>query len=119
MINNVVLVGRITADPELNKTNSGKNWSRFSLALNRGDEVDYVNCVAWENQAENLVKFIKKGQTIGVEGRIKTGQFTKDDGTTINTFDIVVHSITFLEPKPKTEEATADAAAPSKDNVPF
>lgn len=117
MINNVVLVGRITHDLELKETNSGKKWVRFSVALNRAEEVDYVTVVAWEQQAENLVKYQSKGSLIGVEGRIKTSTFDRQDGTKGYNFDIVAHSITYLESKKDSEKTPA--ATENKDNVPF
>lgn len=80
MINNVVLVGRLTKDPELRYTQTGIAVARFTVAVNRAfsnqqgeKEADFINCVAWRKQAENLANFMRKGSQVGVEGRIQTG----------------------------------------------
>ena len=98
-MNNCILIGRITKDLELNKTQSNKSYVRFTLAVKRiGDEVDFINCIAWENQAENLVKFMGKGSLIGVEGRIQTGSYETDNGTRYTT-GVVAVRVHFLESK--------------------
>lgn len=106
MINRTILVGRITKDPELKYTQSNVAYVRFTIAVNRtfteanGErKADFIGCVAWRNQAENLAKFIRKGGLIGVEGRIQTGQFDDQNGNRQFTTDVVCDSIQFLEPK--------------------
>ena len=106
MINRVVLVGRLTKDPELRYTPSGLAVVRFTIAVNRqfsnqsGEkEADFINCVAWRKQAENLANFQRKGNLIGVEGRIQTGSFEGQDGKRVYTTDVVADSIQFLEPR--------------------
>ena len=106
MINRVVLVGRLTKDPELRYTPSGVPTCRFTLAVNRtfsnqqGDrEADFINCVVWRKQAENTANFLKKGSLAGVEGRIQTGSYEGQDGKRVYTTDVVCDSIQFLEPK--------------------
>lgn len=102
MINRVVLVGRLTKDPELRYTPSGIPMARFTLAVNRtfGErEADFIGCLAWRKQAENLANFMKKGSLIGVEGRIQTGSFEGQDGKRVYTTDIVADAIQFLEVK--------------------
>ena len=105
MLNNCVIIGRITKDLELNKTQSNISYVRFTLAVNRSftDEsgerqADFINCIAWREQAENLVKFMKKGSQIGVQGRIQTGSYESDKGT-VYTTDVVAERIQFLESK--------------------
>ena len=105
MINQVVLVGRTTKDIELAYTRNSKAYTKFSLAVNRGfkDEqgnyqADFIRVVAWGKQAENAAKFVKKGDLIGVTGRIETGSYD-DNGTTRYTTDVVANSIVFLESK--------------------
>lgn len=109
MINNVVLVGRLTKDPELKQTSSGIYFSNFTLAVNRtfkndnGEtEADFINCIVWRNQAESLCKYMKKGSQIGVEGRIQTRSYETEEGMRYIT-EVVANSITFLESK--TEKA--------------
>ena len=104
MINRTVLVGRLTKDPELKYTPSGVPMARFTLAVNRpfsnqqGEkEADFINCVAWRKQAENLSNFMKKGNMVGIEGRIQTGSFEGQDGKRVFTTDVIADSIQFLE----------------------
>ncbi|MFJ6210572.1 single-stranded DNA-binding protein [Lysinibacillus sp. NPDC092081] len=109
MINRVVLVGRLTKDPELRYTPNGVASCRFTVAVNRtfqnqqGDrEADYISCQAWRKQAENLANFMKKASLIGLEGRIQTGSYEGQDGKRVYTTDIVADSIQFLEPRNST-----------------
>ncbi|MFY0519276.1 single-stranded DNA-binding protein [Lysinibacillus sp. UGB7] len=106
MINRVVLVGRLTKDPELRYTPNGIASTRFTVAVNRtfsnqqGEkEADFISCVAWRKQAENLANFMKKGSLIGVEGRIQTGSYEGQDGKRVYTTDVVADSVQFLEPR--------------------
>ncbi|SPU40739.1 single-strand binding protein [Lysinibacillus capsici] len=106
MINRVVLVGRLTKDPELRYTPNGIASARFTVAVNRtfsnqqGErEADFISCVAWRKQAENLANYQRKGNLIGVEGRIQTGSYEGQDGKRVYTTDVVADSIQFLEPR--------------------
>lgn len=105
MINRVVLVGRLTKDPELKYTQSGTPMARFTVAVNRfkkeGEEqqADFISCIAWRKQAENLANFMKKGNLIGLEGKVQTGSFDGQDGKRVYTTDIVADSVQFLEPR--------------------
>ena len=95
-MNNIVLIGRITKDPELKYTNNGKGNTRFTLAVQRNkDETDFINCVAWEKTAENIAEYIKKGSQIAVQGSIRTGSYEKD-GRTIYTTDVWVYKFDFV-----------------------
>ena len=105
MINRVVLVGRITRDPETQQTNTGIPYVRFSLACNRpfkdqnGErQADFINCIAWRNQAEFLRNFVRKGNQLAVEGRIQTNNYTDANGNNRQAFDILVESVSNLEP---------------------
>ena len=87
MINRVVLVGRLTKDPELRYTPNGIPVSTFTLAVNRtftnrqGErEADFINCVVWRKQAENVANYLRKGSLAGVEGRIQTRSYEAQDG---------------------------------------
>ncbi|MFJ7700020.1 single-stranded DNA-binding protein [Lysinibacillus fusiformis] len=109
MINRVVLVGRLTKDPELRYTPNGIASCRFTVAVNRtfqnqqGErEADFINCQAWRKHAENLANFMKKGSLIGLEGKIQTGSYEGQDGKKIYTTDVVADSIQFLEPRNST-----------------
>jgi single-strand DNA-binding protein len=106
MINRVVLVGRLTKDPELKYTQTGIAVTRFTLAVNRAfqsasgeREADFISCVAWRKQAENVANFLKKGSLVGVDGRIQTGSFEGQDGKRVYTTEVVADSTQFLEPR--------------------
>jgi len=112
MINRVILVGRLVADVELRYTQNNIANTKFRLAVNRSykkegqPDADFINCVAWRAQAENMARFLKKGSLIGVEGRIETGSFQGQDGQMRYTTDVIVDSVQFLEPR--TAEPTGD-----------
>lgn len=125
MINRVVLVGRLTRDPELKYTTGGIANLRFSLAVNRNfkddkrnQQADFINCMAWRGQAENMAKFLKKGALIGVEGRIETGSYD-DNGTTRYTTNVVANSITFLESKKGQNQSQATQPTQEAGYNPF
>lgn len=106
MINRVVLVGRLTKDPELKYTQSGIASCRFTLAANRPfknaageQEADFINCVTWRKQAENTANYLKKGSLTGIEGRIQTSSFEGNDGKRVFMTEVVADSVQFLEPK--------------------
>lgn len=128
MINQTVLVGRITRDPELKRTQSNISYVRFTLAVNRSykdesgeTQADFISCIAWRTQAENLARFMKQGSQIGLVGRIQTGSYESDKGT-IYTTDVVADNIQFLESKPKQDNKGNDyyeQEAPLEDTLPF
>jgi len=100
-MNSTQLVGRLTRDPELRYTTSGKAVANANIAVNRTfkrDEADFINLVAWGKTAEVLANHVKKGSRIGVEGRIETGFYEKD-GRRVYTTDVVVNQIHFLDSK--------------------
>lgn len=105
MINNVVLVGRITR-VELRMSDSGKAYTNFSLAVNRAfkgqdgkQQADFINCIVFGKQAENLARYCGKGSMIGVLGSIQTGKYQGKDGNTVFTTDIMVQNVQFLDTK--------------------
>lgn len=113
MINRTVLVGRLTKDVELKYTQSGIAVSRFTLAVNRPfknqngeNEADFINCVAWRKQAENMANFLRKGSLIGLEGRIQTSSFDGKDGNRVFMTEVVADSVQFLEPRSKSDNQT-------------
>ncbi|UII55947.1 single-stranded DNA-binding protein [Cytobacillus spongiae] len=106
MMNRVVLVGRLTKDPELRYTPSGVAVATFTLAVNRtftnqqGErEADFINCVVWRKPAENVANFLKKGSLAGVDGRIQTRSFEGQDGKRVYVTEVVAESVQFLEPR--------------------
>jgi single-strand DNA-binding protein len=111
MINRTILVGRITKAPELKYTASNIAFVKFTLAVNRSfteangeRKADFIQCIVWRNQAENISKFVKKGSLLGVEGRIQTGSYDDKEGNRKYTTDVVCDSVQFLEPKGTQEQ---------------
>lgn len=104
-MNNVCLVGRLTRDPELRTTASGISNCRFSIAVdgrpgqNGEPHTDFINIVVWRGQADNVAKFCKKGSMVGIVGRIQTGSYQAQDGTTRYTTDVVADNVRFLSSK--------------------
>ncbi len=127
-MNNVCLVGRLTRDPELRTTSSGIANCRFSIAVdgrpgaNGEPHTDFINIVVWRNQAENVAKYCKKGSMVGVTGRIQTGSYQAQDGTTRYTTDVVADNVRFLSSKNSGEssyqEQTPDYAMDKGDSQP-
>ena len=105
-MNRTVLVGRLVRDPELKHTSSGVAVANFTIAVNRPftnqqgeNEADFINCVVWRKAAENLATYQKKGNLIGVDGRIQTRSFENQEGKRIFVTEVVAENIQFLEPK--------------------
>ena len=111
-MNKVYLIGRLTNDPELRKTNNDLSVCRFTLAVNRdyvkGEEkqADFINCIAWRNQADNLARYIRKGGLIAIDGMIQTGSYDDANGKKVFTTDIVANHIEFLESAKKQDNNT-------------
>lgn len=106
MLNRVVLVGRLTRDPDLRYTPNGTAVANFTVAANRpftnqqGErEADFINCVVWRRPAENLANYMKKGNLIGVDGRLQSRTYEGQDGKTVFVTEVVADSVQFLEPK--------------------
>jgi single-strand DNA-binding protein len=106
MMNRVVLVGRLTKDPELRYTPNGVPVATFTLAVNRNfsnqqgeRETDFINCVVWRKPAENVANFLKKGSLAGVDGRIQTRNYEGQDGKRVYVTEVLAESVQFLEPK--------------------
>ncbi|MGG3102110.1 single-stranded DNA-binding protein [Bacillus velezensis] len=106
MLNRVILVGRLTKDPELRYTPNGAAVAKFTLAANRtftnqsGErDADFINCVTWRRQAENVANFLKKGSLAGVDGRLQTRNYENQQGQRIFVTEVQAESVQFLEPK--------------------
>ncbi|HEM4288223.1 TPA: single-stranded DNA-binding protein [Streptococcus suis] len=104
-MNNVVLVGRLTRDVELRYTPSNQAVATFTLAVNRNfknqatgeREADFINCVIWNKQAENLANWTKKGHLIGITGRIQTRSYENQQGQRVYVTEVVAESFQLLE----------------------
>ncbi len=112
-MNKVILIGRLTKDPELRRTPTDVSVVQFTIAVNRAyqqngeKQADFINCVAWRNQAENLAKYIKKGGQIAVEGSIQTRSYDDPNGVRKFVTEVICNQITFLESK-KTDSGYGD-----------
>ena len=106
MTNRVVLIGRLTKDPDLKYSESNLPVLRFTIAVNRiftdqngQKQADFINCVAFRKQAENMALFLGCGSQIAVEGRIQTRNYQGKDGNTVYVTEVVAESVQFLESK--------------------
>ena len=123
MVNRVVLVGRLVKDPELRKTVSDISFATFTLAVdNRMRESDgtrgtiFIDCRVYREQAENLVKSTRKGSKVAVDGSLNQRNFERRDGSKGKVIEIVVDSVTFLDPNPNRENNAIEE--PKFDDVP-
>lgn len=105
-INSVILVGRLTKDPELRYTSNGVACCQFSLAVSNGKSKDgeerpasFPNIVVWDKQAENLAKYQKKGSQIAVDGKIQTRSYENEKGVKVYVTEVVAMQIQFLDSK--------------------
>lgn len=126
MINRVILVGRLTKDPEMRGTASGKKVCSFTLAVSKPGKdagADFISCVAWEKTAELIAQYLHKGSQIGVEGRIQTRNY-EDPNTFKKVYvtEVLVNDITFLDSKseqPKVEIEDEPLIDITNDDLPF
>ena len=121
MINNTVLVGRLTKDPDLKHTANGQATASFTLAVNRsfknanGDrEADFINCVIWRKSAETLANYARKGTLLGVTGRIQTRNYENQQGQRVYVTEVVVENFQLLESKnSNSSQNTSTASVPN------
>ncbi|MFV0424978.1 MAG: single-stranded DNA-binding protein [Bacilli bacterium] len=104
MLNKVVLIGRLTRDPDMRFTQSQRAVCSFNLAVNRNfttqsgeREADFINIVCWGRTAENVSKFLSKGSLVAVDGRIQTRNYDNAQGQRVYVTEVVAESVTFLE----------------------
>jgi len=119
-MNKVMLVGRLTAKPELRYTGSNTAFLRFTVAVNRPfanaegkREADFINVVAWRKQAETIAKFFDKGNLIGIEGRLQTGSYDDQNGNKRYTTDVQLDNFEFVEGRKDGANAASDSDAGS------
>ena len=106
MLNQTIIVGRLVKDPELDVTDTGKKMSRITLAVPRsyknsiGEyETDFIKCVLWRGVAERTTEYCKKGDIVGVKGRLQTSSYEDKDGVKKYTSDVIAEKVTFLSSK--------------------
>ncbi|WP_125568500.1 single-stranded DNA-binding protein [Companilactobacillus insicii] len=117
MINRVVLVGRLTRDPELRYTGSGAAVASFTVAVNRqftnaqGErEADFINCVIWRKAAENFNNFTNKGSLVGIDGRLQSRSYENQQGQRVYVTEVVVDNFSLLESKAESEKRNANSS---------
>ncbi len=105
MLNQIVLVGRLVRNPELKETENGKKITRITLAVPRsyknpdGEyDTDFINCTLWTGIAESTSEYCKKGDLLGIKGRLQTSSYEKDEET-IYAMDVIAEKVTFLTSK--------------------
>ena len=104
-MNHFVGIGRLTRDPNVKYTQSGKAYASFTLAIDRrksadgNQQADFIQCVAWEKTAEVISQYVSKGQKIAVEGRIQTRSYDAQDGNKRYVTEVVVQSMEFCDSK--------------------
>ncbi len=106
MINRVVLVGRLTRDPELRNTNSGNSVVSFTVAVDNpvanpdgSKSTSFFDCTAWSKTADFVSKYARKGSLVGLEGRLNQRKYQRKDGTNANVVEIICDNVQLLEPK--------------------
>ena len=109
-MNRVMLIGRLTAKPELRYTGSNIPYARFSVAINRTfsnsqgqRETDFINVIIWRKQAENVCNFLDKGSLVSVEGRLQSNSYDDKDGNKRYSLDVVADNVQFLESKSQSQ----------------
>ena len=128
-MNQVSIIGRLTANPELRHTQSGTACTRFNVAVDRrvkqGEEkqTDFITVVAWQQRAEFICKYFSKGQRIALTGSIRTGNYTDKDGNKRNTFEVWAENVEFCETKTQTtqlqpEQQKASENKPDMEYIP-
>lgn len=124
-MNKVLLVGRLTRDPEMRTTSTGMVVTRFSVAVNhnytdRNGErgVDFINCSAFNKPAENIAKYCKKGSLVSVEGSIRTSSYDAQDGTKRYSTEVACTQVNFLSAKSENNGGFAEPnfAEPAMNN---
>jgi single-strand DNA-binding protein len=122
MLNIVVIMGRLTADPELRTTPSGVSVTSFTVAVDRSyqkqgaeRQTDFINVVAWRSTAEFVTRYFRKGSMIAVNGSLQVRRYTDKDGNNRTAYDVVADAVNFCGSK--AESGTTGAAAPRQDQV--
>lgn len=122
-MNRVALVGRITKEVELKKTQTGKDVANITVAVDKiGGEADFINVVVWNKTAEFLSKYAKKGSRVSVDGRIQTRTYDDQNGKKVYVFEVVADYVDLLENKEKEKDVEFDIGTHNvtkKDDLPF
>ncbi len=124
-MNRVVLIGRLTRDPDLRYPSSNVPVANFTIAVNRpfenqnGERVaDFINVIVWRKQAENVKKYVGKGSLVGVEGRIQTRNYEGADGKRVYVTEVVADSVQFLETKSQAQSRGISTSNSIPEDIP-
>lgn len=124
-MNKVILVGRLTKDPELKRTNNDISVVQFTIAVNRtfqsktGEkQADFINCVVWRQQAENFAKYMRKGSLIGIDGQIQTRNYDDPNGVRKYVTEVICDSIHFLESKSSRNDSSSGFSDVNQYDIP-
>lgn len=114
MLNRVALVGRLTRDPELRRTGSGKAVTSFNLAVERNfksddQEADFINCVCWGKIAENTERYCSKGSMVSIDGRIQTRNYDNSQGQKVYVTEVIADSVQFISTRNNNTATAAQA----------
>ena len=127
-MNKVILIGRLTRDPELKTTTTGVSVTTFSIAVERNyvneetgqRDADFINCLSWRKQAENIARYCSKGSQIALEGRLQVRSYDDRDGNRRFVTEVVADNVTFLTPKKKEEQVAEEVEEQQEEsNVDF
>lgn len=125
MLNRTVLVGRLTKDVELNKTQSGLSVCKFIVAVNRmkdkdgNQQADFPNVIAWRQSADFLCQYGHKGDLIGIEGRIQTRNYDGSDGKKVYVTEVVADNVQILESRKNKETSTPNYSGTQSEDSQF
>ena len=140
MLNKIILIGRLCADPSLKYTPQGKAVATFTLAVNRKfnkEETDFINCVVWRQQAEFAANYGSKGRLTAVEGRLQVRSYENQEGKKQYVTEVVVDDVKFLDKKTSEDKPASNSVqtgfedlgkeirledvdiADSEDDIPF
>lgn len=126
MLNRVALVGRLTKDPELRRTSSGKAVTSFNLAVERNfkreneQDADFINCVCWGKIAENTERYCSKGSMVSVDGRIQTRNYENNQGQKVYVTEVIADSVQFINTRKENQtapQAPVNSQAPVNNYV--
>jgi|LSQX01.2.fsa_nt_gb single-strand DNA-binding protein len=117
-MNTISLIGNMAYDPELKQTQTEKSVTKFTIAVkdkfNR-DKTDWIDCVAWGKTAELCAEYLKKGNKVGVVGRLSTRTYENKDGKNVKVYEVVVSDVTFLTSRQNREQSNDT----DSENIPF
>lgn len=121
-MNNVFLIGRLTKKPELRTTSTGANTTSFVLAVNDGKDKEgnpityFISCVAWNKTAENMCKYLNKGDELSIQGKLKPRTYDAQDGTKRYVTEVLCYQVHFLSSTGKKQETKEELPQPEEDD---